>query len=59
VGRIKDFLTGADLVSQDGSESRTLAPPDTRPGLLSSCLPWSPGAPLDVTESNWSSVSDA
>jgi HK97 family phage portal protein len=55
VGRIKDYLTGKDLVSQDGSESRTLAPPDTRPGLL----PWSTSAPLDVTESNWSRVSDA
>jgi HK97 family phage portal protein len=55
VGRIKDFLTGKDLVSQDGSESRTLAPPPTRPG----CLPWLTSAPLDVTESNWSSVSDA
>jgi HK97 family phage portal protein len=37
------------------TEDRTLSPPDTRPGLL----PWSTSAPLDVTESNWSRVSDA
>jgi len=37
------------------TEDRTLSPPDTRPGLL----PWSTSAPTDVTESNWSRVSDA
>jgi HK97 family phage portal protein len=37
------------------TEDRTLAPQDVRPGYL----PWSTSAPLDVTESNWSRVSDA
>ena len=45
------YLRGDDLVD----ESRSIAPPTTKPGLL----PWSTTAPLDVNESNALSVADA
>jgi HK97 family phage portal protein len=43
------------LFKRQPTEDRTLAPQEVRPGYL----PWSTSAPLDVTESNWSRVSDA